>query len=44
MGLRAYELAPALGIWPGPEGEDMYGDLLGPYGGKTPEDVSPLPE
>jgi hypothetical protein len=32
MGLRAYELAPALGIY------------KGPYGGETPENVSPLPE
>jgi transcriptional regulator with XRE-family HTH domain len=44
MGIRAYEMAPALAIYPGPDGEEMYGDLLGSYGGETPEDVSPLPE
>ena|SRR5918993_1068656 len=44
MGLRGFELAPALGIYPGPHGEETYGDLLGEYGGETPEDVNPIPE
>ena len=45
MALRGFELAPALGIFPGPDGEpvdEFYGRKFGQYGGETLEDVSSL--
>jgi transcriptional regulator with XRE-family HTH domain len=43
MGLRGYELAPVLAIYPSPDGEEMFGDVLSEYGGFTPNEVRPLP-
>jgi hypothetical protein len=36
MGLRGFELAPALGIYPGLGGEEVYGDLLDDYVAEAP--------
>jgi DNA-binding Xre family transcriptional regulator len=47
MGMRGQELAPALGVWPGPEGEEMsefYGRDFSQYGAERAEDVVPLPK
>jgi hypothetical protein len=43
MGLRCYELAPVLAIYPGPDGEEVHGEVLGEYCGPTPDEVSSLP-
>jgi transcriptional regulator with XRE-family HTH domain len=43
MGLRGYELAPVLAIYPDPDGEAVYADVLVEYGGPTPDEISPLP-
>jgi ribosome-binding protein aMBF1 (putative translation factor) len=43
MGFRGFEFAPALGLYKAPDGEMMLDELVGRYGGSTPEDVEPLP-
>jgi transcriptional regulator with XRE-family HTH domain len=44
MGYRGFEFAPALYMYPGPDGEMAYRDIASAYGGPTPDDVEPLPK